>query len=621
MNFTCARSVMLLGFSDGFLIPYDLIYDVLEGLLILPRGSTTSILEKTDPHDSADHERFELALSLMPCQWLIRSVSLCGSTTRLCIATNHLVLPRSELPTEAPRRFLEPTSVVCRAHHTVSIPGIDSYLLYVAEHRTWDQHVIETMRMYDGVLLMIDCEDRHNPEVEDNILRVTSDAYNQGIRVRIFFDNMLFFLTQPDNSDDVHSKCASVYHWMCQLLDRINNILVGTTSTSTLMMDVPCVEPISGTVLFGSSVEGWAFTLMDVATNYASKYHVAPEKLLPRLWGDSWFLNHKWYTRDNLQDVEMDESKTRDSVTFITLCMMPMASATCEKRVTHFPANVILQRFLFDVFPDPVCAAETFGRGDTFVEPGPKMEKSHHILCDPTHSVVMVCPDVVSQSCRQYPPYRVLSGFVSTGTPLFRVDNRFYMIVPGMRYMFENRLVRMPEDVVLPCGNFVWFPGAGASSVRSMHHGWALVSRDASTTWDGTLKPVPKKSRVFDYPTIASTIPDTHDLDLSSIGHMMPTQITDGNDEDGFKISTHTLYEHRQVIAELKAYVGPSNCNVFHTMQPVSSLYYESVGSNTDGPICMTKSPNKHNRFYVCASALTPTETAVLDKLLGHQPT
>eukprot|EP00759_Apiculatamorpha_spiralis_P003466 PhF_6_TR11663/c0_g1_i3/m.18843/K03234/EEF2; elongation factor 2 len=583
MEFMCLRPMMLLGISDGLFIPYDVLYDVLDGILV---------------NIPDDESRFAAALSCMMRPQLIRSVSLCGSTTHLCVALNRLIFPHTT--SSITTRFLETTGVLCYAHHHVSIPGIDSYLLYIGEHRTWDQHVIETMRMYDGALIIIDCEDRHNPEVEDNIVRVVSCAHHQGIRVRVFFDNMLSFLT-IDGVDvcSIENKCARVYRWMCHLLDRINHILHGSSTSM--------VDPVAGTALFGSSMEGWAFTLMDVATQYASKYRVAPEKLVSRLWGDNWFVDHKWYTRENVNNIE-------DNVTFVTLCMVPATLTTREKRIKQFPGDVILQRFLFDVFPDPVSAAKYFGRGSTYVNPGPKMGTSP-VLCDPTASTVMICTDVVHKSYRHTPQYRILSGHVTAHIPLYRVDGKVSITVNRMLQLFEGRIVTIPEDVVLPCGNFVGLL-SHLLQAKVTYFGWSLVSQSVSSTWDGTLRSTTRnKSCIHQYPTIMATLPDLdalHTLKLSLLGNLMPTQITE-YDDDFFLIRSHTLYEHKQVIAELKLYVGSSHPvhAIFDTITPVP-MYYESVGTTCDGPLCLVKSPNKHNRFFVSASALTDEEIRVV---------
>ena len=56
------------------------------------------------------------------------------------------------------------------------------------------------------------------------------------------------------------------------------------------------VSPDNGTVGFGSGLHGWAFSLKQFATMYASKFGIDVQKLMKRLWGDNCFnpKTNKW---------------------------------------------------------------------------------------------------------------------------------------------------------------------------------------------------------------------------------------------------------------------------------------------------------------------------------------
>jgi len=49
------------------------------------------------------------------------------------------------------------------------------------------------------------------------------------------------------------------------------------------------VSPDKGTVAFGSGLHGWGFNCERFAKIYASKMGVDKEKMMKRLWGDSFF--------------------------------------------------------------------------------------------------------------------------------------------------------------------------------------------------------------------------------------------------------------------------------------------------------------------------------------------
>merc|ERR1712127_1138913 len=49
------------------------------------------------------------------------------------------------------------------------------------------------------------------------------------------------------------------------------------------------VDPIKGTVAFGSGLHQWAFTLKTFAKTYGSKFNVPEDKMMQKLWGDWYF--------------------------------------------------------------------------------------------------------------------------------------------------------------------------------------------------------------------------------------------------------------------------------------------------------------------------------------------
>jgi len=49
------------------------------------------------------------------------------------------------------------------------------------------------------------------------------------------------------------------------------------------------VNPVNGTVAFGSALFGWAFTLTMFAKTYSKKFGVSREKMMEKLWGDNFF--------------------------------------------------------------------------------------------------------------------------------------------------------------------------------------------------------------------------------------------------------------------------------------------------------------------------------------------
>lgn len=74
------------------------------------------------------------------------------------------------------------------------------------------------------------------------------------------------------------------------------NVIVSTCSDEC-MGDIQ-VDPVKGTVAFGSGLMQWGFTLTRFAKMYAKKFKTDEEKMKAKLWGD-WFFDaagKKWVT-------------------------------------------------------------------------------------------------------------------------------------------------------------------------------------------------------------------------------------------------------------------------------------------------------------------------------------
>merc|ERR1719498_1772240 len=65
------------------------------------------------------------------------------------------------------------------------------------------------------------------------------------------------------------------------------NVIISTYNDS-LLGDIQ-VAPEKGTVAFGSGLHGWGFNVERFAKIYAAKMGVDKEKMMKRLWGDSYF--------------------------------------------------------------------------------------------------------------------------------------------------------------------------------------------------------------------------------------------------------------------------------------------------------------------------------------------
>merc|ERR1719361_1388974 len=83
----------------------------------------------------------------------------------------------------------------------------------------------------------------------------------------------------------------------------VENVNVNVSTYQDEKMGDVQLDPAKGTVAFGSGLHGWGFNVERFAKIYAAKMGVEKDKMLKRLWGDSFF-NGKKKTWTNVMTPE-----------------------------------------------------------------------------------------------------------------------------------------------------------------------------------------------------------------------------------------------------------------------------------------------------------------------------
>merc|ERR1712187_38584 len=99
---------------------------------------------------------------------------------------------------------------------------------------------------------------------------------------------------------ELQMEPEDIYGRFRKAIEDVNVIIA--TYNDALMGDVT-VAPEKGTVAFGSGLHGWGFNVERFAKIYAVKMGVDKEKMMKRLWGDSFF-NAKKKTWTNVMQPE-----------------------------------------------------------------------------------------------------------------------------------------------------------------------------------------------------------------------------------------------------------------------------------------------------------------------------
>merc|ERR1719409_1580314 len=410
------------------------------------------------------------------------------------------------------------------------------------------------------------------------------------------------------------------------------NVIVSTYNDS-LMGDVQ-VAPEKGTVAFGSGLHGWGFNVERFAKIYSAKMGVEKDKMMQRLWGDSFF-NAKKKTWTNLIQPEGCDKPLRrafcqfimDPISQLITAIMNDDKAKYEKMMTTL--GVVLKGDDKALTGKPLMkrtmqiwinAAETLLQTIVMRLPSPKMAQKYRVenlyegpmddaaanavrACDKDGALMMYVSKMVptSDKGRFYAFGRVFSGTIATGQKV-RIQGPSYK--PGSKeglslkniqrtLLMMGRTTEMIQDV--PCGNTVALVGIDAFIVKT---GTITTIEDAHNIAD-------MKYSVSPVVKVAVKAKDGKDLPklvegLKKLSKSDPLVVCT-SEESGEHVIAGCGELHVEIcLKDLREEYA--QCD-FVMSDPVVS-YRETVG-DTSNIQCLAKSPNKHNRIYLRAEKMT----------------
>lgn len=101
------------------------------------------------------------------------------------------------------------------------------------------------------------------------------------------------------------------------------------------------VDPVKGTVAFGSGLHQWGFTMKHFSEFYAAKFNSTPDKMAEKLWGDWCFVTEgdksKWVFSSSVNSnggVDRETGAKRSFVAFIMEPIMSMFTAVMNNELT-----------------------------------------------------------------------------------------------------------------------------------------------------------------------------------------------------------------------------------------------------------------------------------------------
>jgi len=492
-------------------------------------------------------------------------------------------------------------------------------------HVDFSSEVTAALRVTDGALVVVDCVSGVCVQTE-TVLR---QAIAERIRPVVFMNKMDRALLE------LQLEQEELYQTFQRIVENIN-VIVATYCDDDGPMGTVRVDVNNGSVGFGSGLHGWAFTLKQFAEMYATKFGVDVDKMMKKLWGESFFnpKTKKWsktkdaenkrsfcmYVLDPIymvfdaimnfkkeqieklltklttasgkmvKDVLKQEEKEMEGKPLMKAVMrnwLPAGEAMFQMIVIHLPSPITAQKYRAELLYE--------GPGDDAACMGIKN-------CDTDAPLMMYVSKMVptSDKGRFYAFGRVFSGKIATGMKA-RIMGPNY--TPGSKQdLYEKSIqrtilmmggrVEAIEDV--PAGNICGLVGVDQFLVKT---GTITTFKEAHNmkVMKFSVSPV---VRVAVEPKNPADLPKLVEglKRLSKSDPMVQCMI----EESGEHIIAGAGELHLEIC--LKDLEEDHAQIPLKKSDPVVS-YRETV-SEVSNQMCLSKSPNKHNRLFMKAEPM-----------------
>lgn len=481
-------------------------------------------------------------------------------------------------------------------------------------HVDFSSEVTAALRVTDGALVVVDCV--------SGVCVQTETVLRQAIAERI---KPVLFMNKMDRALlELQLDPEDLYQTFQRIVENVN-VIIATYNDDGGPMGEVRIDPSRGSVGFGSGLHGWAFTLKQFAEMYSAMFKIDVVKLMNRLWGENFFNSKtkKWakvkdddnkrsfvmyildpiykvfdaimnYKTDEipklLEKIKVSlkhEDKDKDGKNLLKVVMrtwLPAGEALLQMIAIHLPSPVVAQKYRMEMLYE-----------------GPHDDEAAVAVknCDPEGPLMMYVSKMVptSDKGRFYAFGRVFAGKVATGQKCRIMGPNF---TPGKKedlyekaiqrtILMMGRYVEAIEDV--PCGNICGLVGVDQFLVKT---GTISTFKDAHNmkVMKFSVSPV---VRVAVEPKNPADLPKLVEglKRLAKSDPMVQCII----EESGEHIIAGAGELHLEIC--LKDLEEDHACIPLKKSDPVVS-YRETVSDESD-QMCLSKSPNKHNRLFMKA--------------------
>jgi len=497
-------------------------------------------------------------------------------------------------------------------------------------HVDFSSEVTAALRVTDGGLVVVDCVEGVCVQTETVLRQALSERIVPVLSVNKLDRGFLELKLDPEE----------MYQNFVRIIENANVIV--STYRDPVLGEVS-VYPDKGTVAFSAGVQAWAFTLSQFARMYASKFGVDKEKMAQRLWGENYFdaESKKWISKgvsasgksisrafckfilepigqifqasmDNqLEKLEKmlkvlgialtSEDKQKQGKQLLKAIMqkwLPADKALLEMMVLHLPSPAKAQKYRCELLytgPQDDITAESFKK------------------CDPKGPLLMYISKMVptADKGRFYAFGRVFSGTLTNGQKVRILGPNFEF---GKK---EDLYVKNIQRIVLMMGR-------KTEPVESVPVGntAAVIGIDQFLTKAGTLTTeesshplITMKFSVSPVVRVAVQAKNPSDLPklvegLKRLSRSDPL-VQCSTEESGEHIVAGAGELHLEICMKdlQEDFMGGAEIIV---SEPVVSYRETVVGESNQ--ICLSKSPNKHNRLFCVAKPFEEGLSEAIEK-------
>ena len=487
-------------------------------------------------------------------------------------------------------------------------------------HVDFSSEVTAALRVTDGALVVVD--------YVEGVCVQTETVLRQALAERI---KPVMMINKIDRGIlELQVDGETMYQNFQRVIENANVII--STYESDDMGESLQVDPTQGTVAFGSALFGWAFTLTRFAQTYSEKFKLDRAKLMKKFWGDNYFnpAAKQFTTNDTTDD---GKQLQRCFVQFIVrpviqLCRNIMNGNLDAVWKMLETLNITLKgdekdkraKDLFKcVYQKWINAAEALLEMIIMKLPSPKRAQQYRAaqlyegpIDDPTGQSIKNCDKdgplaifiskmvPTNDKGRFFAFGRVFAGTVSTGQKV-RIMGPNY--VPGSKndlhvkniqrtvLMMGGKVEAVPD---VPCGNTVGLVGVDQFLMKQ-----GTIATDENAHCIKVMKySVSPVVRVAVEVKNASDLPKLVE-GLRKLSKSDPLVVCT-TEESGEHVIAGCGELHVEIcLKDLEEEYA--KCPI-KKGDPVVSYKETVVGESSQ--VCLSKSPNKHNRLHCTAAPL-----------------